>query len=131
MMMDKIKITGKLPSLNEYIKACRSNRYAGAKMKTDTEILIMFQLYSMKPVTSPVIIHFRWFEKTRRRDKDNVAFAKKFILDAMQKSGKLINDNNRYIAGFTDSFEYGNDEGVEVMIEEVRDESRRNKTESE
>ena len=32
-----IEIPEKLPSLNEYINACRSNRYAGAKMKREVE----------------------------------------------------------------------------------------------
>ena len=31
----------------------------------------------------PVIIHYRWIEPNRRRDKDNVAFAKKFIQDSL------------------------------------------------
>ncbi|MBP3573247.1 MAG: hypothetical protein J6J71_01415 [Prevotella sp.] len=115
----KIKITGKLPSLNEYIGACRTNAHVGARMKQDVEQMIMLQLAKMKPITSPVFIHFLWHEQTRRRDKDNVAAGKKFILDAMQKSGKLINDNNNYIKGFADTFEYGGEYGVTIIIEAV------------
>lgn len=125
-MTDTVRIRGKLPSLNEYISACRTNPHAGAKLKKETENLIIIQLGRMKPITSPVIIHFEWHEKTRRRDKDNVAAGKKFILDAMQRSGKLINDNNKYIAGFTDRFTYGGDYGVTISIERVEDESGRN-----
>lgn len=118
---DKIEIKGKLPSLNEYIGACRTNAHVGARMKADIEQMIMLQLAPMKPIASPVIIHFLWHERTRRRDKDNVAAGKKFILDAMQKSGKLINDNNKYIQGFTDKFEYGGEYGVTITIEAVRE----------
>lgn len=114
-----ITIKGKLPSLNEYIAACRTNPHVGAKMKQETEQLIIIQLAKLKPITSPAIIHFTWHEKTRRRDKDNVAAGKKFILDAMQKAGKLINDNNKYIAGFTDRFTYGSDYGVTITVEAV------------
>ena len=39
-------IDGRLPSLNEYINAERSNRYKGAKLKKDTERLI--KLYITK-----------------------------------------------------------------------------------
>lgn len=117
----KIEIKGKLPSLNDYIAACRTNPHVGAKMKQETEQLIIIQLAKMKPITSPAIIHFEWHEKTRRRDKDNVAAGKKFVLDAMQKAGKLVNDNNKYIAGFTDRFTYGGDYGVTITVEAVKE----------
>ena len=126
-----IRIYGKFPSLNEYVDACRTNPHAGAKMKKEVEQIIALQIVRMKPITEPVIVHFLWHEKNRRRDKDNVAFAKKFVLDAMQKSGKLPNDNNRYIAGFTDLFEYGSDYGVSVEVEVVKDETRRDTGEPE
>lgn len=116
-----INIRGKIPSLNEYIGACRTNAHAGARMKSDIEEMIILQLAHLKPITSPVIIHFLWHERTRRRDKDNVAAGKKFILDALQKSGKLINDNNNYIKGFTDQFEYGGEYGCTITIEAVEE----------
>ena len=118
---DAVKIRGKLPSLNEYIAACRTSPHVGAKLKQETEDLIIIQLGKMKPITSPAFIHFVWHEKTRRRDKDNVAAGKKFILDAMQRAGKLINDNNKYIAGFTDRFTYGKDYGVTITVEAVEE----------
>lgn len=49
-------------------------------------------------------IEFSWYEKNKRRDKDNVAFAKKFILDAMQEMGILENDGWQQVIGFSDYF---------------------------
>jgi Holliday junction resolvase RusA-like endonuclease len=98
----KIKIVGKMPSLNEYIEACRRNAHCGARLKSNVEAGIIPQLAKLKKIEKPVHITFIWHEINKRRDKDNVAAAKKFILDALQKAGKLINDNNDYIAGFTD-----------------------------
>ena len=116
--LDRVTIKGKLPSLNEYIAACRTNPHAGATMKRKVEEQIMWQIRKMKPITRPVIIFFHWHEKNRRRDKDNVAAGKKFILDAMQKAGKLVNDDNRYIKGFGDIFDYGNpDNSVTISVE--------------
>ena len=113
-----VKICGKLPSLNEYIEACRRNPHCGAKMKASTEAAIIPQLAKLKKIEKPVHITFIWHEANKRRDKDNVAAGKKFILDALQKAGKLINDNNDYIAGFTDRFEYGGKEyGCTLIIE--------------
>lgn len=117
--MNGATICGKLPSLNEYIDACRRNRYAGAKMKNDAERLIISQIKRMKPITKPSIIHLTWYEKTRRRDPDNVAAAKKFILDALQRAKKLPNDNSNYIVGFTDMFFYGKDYAVEIEVEPI------------
>lgn len=39
-MKKTLIIEGKLCGLNQYTKACRGNRYAGAQMKSDTERII-------------------------------------------------------------------------------------------
>lgn len=112
----KIKIVGKIPSLNEYIEACRRNAHCGARLKYKIEAGIIPQLAKLKKIENPVHITFIWHEVDKRRDKDNVSAGKKFILDAMQKSGKLINDNNKYIAGFTDKFDYTAKENAVTLI---------------
>ena len=118
----KIKIVGKLPSLNEYIEACRRNPHCGAKMKASTEAAIIPQLAKLPKIDKPIHISFIWHEANKRRDKDNVAAGKKFILDALQKAGKLINDSNDYIAGFTDRFDYnGKEYGCTLIIEGARE----------
>ena len=58
-----------------------------------------------------------WVNK--KRDLDNVAFAKKFILDAMVKYKKLKDDNRKYVTGFTDKFLYSKENKVILDIEEV------------
>lgn len=95
----------KLPGLNDYVRACRANRFEGAKMKQDAEQLISFYLRGLPDITCPVTIRFHWTEGNRRRDLDNVAFAKKFVLDALVKTGKLPNDNRKFVRGFRDTFE--------------------------
>ena len=117
--MQSIMIHGKLPTCNEYIDACRKNRYAAAKMKRDAEDLIIWQTKRMKAISGKVWLQFVWYEPNRMRDPDNVAFAKKFVLDALQKCGKLKNDNSKFIAGFNDRFVYGKEYGVEITIQEA------------
>lgn len=113
----------RLPSLNEYINECRKNRYAGAKMKKETEDSISLFLARLPRITKPVVIHFHWVETNKRRDLDNICFAKKFVLDAMVKSGKLKDDNRRYVQGFRDTFSYGTKAMVILDIEEVRNDT--------
>lgn len=55
----------------------------------------------------PVYISFTWFEESRRRDPDNVVFAKKFILDGMVKAGIIPDDNYKWVVGFEDVVLYG------------------------
>lgn len=114
-----ITIEAKLPSLNDYIKACRANRYEGAEMKKDTERIISWFIARLPRFEKPVEIHFHWIEGNKRRDYDNVSFARKFILDALVKAGKLKDDNRRCVVGFRDSFEYSDHFAVEVTITEV------------
>ena len=120
-MKYKFEIDEKLPSLNEYIMACRTNKFIGAKLKEDVENNIWVYINNglKSKIEKPVKIHFTWIEKNRKRDLDNVCFAKKFILDALVKSGKLKNDTQNYVRGFSDSFEYDKTNKVIVEIEEV------------
>ena len=113
----KYVIDMKLPSLNDYIGVCRSNKYQASKYKAKLEQEIGLFLTKMPKWTNPIKIHFHWTEGNKKRDLDNIAFAKKFILDAMQKYGKLENDNSKYVAGFSDSFTYSKDGSFKVVIE--------------
>ena len=115
--MIKFEIPFRLPGLNDYVNVCRSNKYGAGKFKKDIETQILWILKTIKQkVDKPVYVNFIWYEQTKKRDKDNVAFAKKFILDALQKSGILPNDNNQYILGFTDKFIYKQGDKVNVGI---------------
>jgi Holliday junction resolvase RusA-like endonuclease len=109
----------KLPSLNEYIDICRTNRYKAAKFKQNIEADIALFLGRLPRFEKPVKIHFKWVEGNKRRDYDNIAFAKKFILDALVKRGKLKDDNRNFVVGFTDSFAYGDNTKVILFIEEA------------
>lgn len=115
-----IAIRMKFPSLNDYTRACRADRYEAAKMKKDIEKGIGFYIANLPRFTYPVHIHFHWIEKNAKRDLDNIAFAKKFILDALVKRGKLIDDSRKYVTGFTDTFEIGNEYKVIIEIIEQK-----------
>lgn len=117
--MQRVEIPMKLPSLNEYVNACRRNKYAGAKMKADIENEMHWYLHNLPTFVGPVFIHFHWVEANKKRDLDNVCFAKKFILDTMVKVGILKDDNRNCVTGFTDTFEYAKEAKVILEISEV------------
>lgn len=113
------EINMKLPSLNEYINVCRTNKFKAAKFKADIEEQIGYFLLKMPKYNKPIAIHFHWVEGSKRRDLDNVAFAKKFILDEMVKMGKLKDDNRKHVTAFTDTFSYGKETKVILEVKEV------------
>ena len=125
-MTRSLVLPGALPSLNDYIKACRANKYGGNTVKRGVENYIVYQIkQQLRGVrfTSPVTMAYTWCEKDRRRDKDNVAFAKKFIQDALVASGMLRDDGWDYITGFTDDFRVDKDNPrIEVTITEADNE---------
>jgi len=105
----KLTIPGLLPGLNEYIDAERSykGKYKAASMKRQAQNVIGYMIRTqLRGVrfTRPVVIRYLWVEPSRRRDKDNIAFAKKFIQDALVETGVLRNDGWSEIEGFSDDF---------------------------
>ena len=105
--MNKLTIPGRLPGLNEYIKAMNSNRYVGAKMKkTNTELVAWLCKEQKLGHCTPVEIIFTWYEPNKKRDKDNVcAGGRKFILDGLVQAGVLDGDGWKGYGDFDDRFE--------------------------
>lgn len=124
-MEHKLIIPGTLPGLNEYINAERSDKHKAAALKRSTEQLIAYMAVSQLRETSftlPVTMSYRWVEPNRRRDKDNIAFAKKFVQDALVSCGYLPDDGWRQIEHFTDDFQVdAKNPRVEVVITELQD----------
>ena len=76
-------------------------------MKEDAEKIISASiLQQLKDVRfdGTVKLNFRWYEPNKKRDLDNICFAKKFILDALVKNGTIKADGWKGVAGFTDDF---------------------------
>lgn len=123
-MEHKFVILGKLPGLNEYTAANRTNPYKGGKMKKDGEQIVIWSIrQQMKGlhIDKPVRLHYHFFEPNRRRDLDNIsAFSHKVIQDALVKCGVLKNDGWKEIVGYTDQF-YQDKENprIEVILEIV------------
>ena len=120
---------GRLPSLNKYTKALNNNRYDGARMKRETEEALMWQIMAQgkKQASGKVDILIKWYVKNKKEDKDNIVFAKKFILDALQKAEVIKGDSWKFLNTTTDivliSGEAGrpSDYSVEVILSPAED----------
>lgn len=119
--MQTLILNYRFPSLNEYTNANRASKYQGASIKKNFTALTKLEAKRQKlyPITQKVYIKFTWVEANKKRDMDNVAAAKKFILDGLVDAGILVNDNWEYIQGFQDTFKIEKKNRVIVEIEEV------------
>lgn len=104
-----LTLPGRLPGLNEYTNACRTNPKKGNQMKADAQDMVMWQILSQMrrcKFQRPVFMLFTFYEQDRRRDRDNVSsFARKVIQDALVKCGTLQDDGWDYVTGYLDRFE--------------------------
>ena len=93
----------RLPSMNDMTAANRAGQHEGAKMKKETEsdiskyIMLAVAHKTLSPITAPVEVWIEWHEQNKKRDADNIESGIKFILDALQKCGILINDRRRWV----------------------------------
>ena len=124
--MKKLIIPGTLRNLNDLIAAERTNRYLAAKMKKEDETTVLWAakgcLRGWK-ASGPVVMHYKWYEKNQRRDKDNISsYGRKIIQDALVKGGYLENDGWENIIGFDDEFYVDKKlPRIEVWIEEGKE----------
>lgn len=117
-----IFIPDMLTTCNDYINAERTNKFKGAEIKKIETERVRLACVGVLPIERyPVQISFIWLCKNKRVDPDNIAFAKKFILDGLQKAGVLKNDGWDFVCGgFSDRFSISpaGHVGVNVLIYE-------------
>lgn len=124
MASQTFTIPTRMPNLNDYTRAIGKSRYVGGDMKDEWDARVMREAQAAKlgHFTEPITIEFHWYEPNTNRDVDNVAFAKKFILDGLQKAGVITNDNYKWVRGFSDHFHYDGTAKVVIIMTEIEDE---------
>lgn len=104
----RIVIPDQLCDLNEYVKKERGNKFSGSAIKKEEtrRCFIYGRQYGHFdiPQGHKVSINFHWYREDRRTDPDNIAFAKKFILDGLVEAKVLANDSWKMIHKFQDLF---------------------------
>lgn len=107
------------PDLNDYTRALQRHWAAGAEMKREyTDLVRDLASVTRQPCWDvPVKMLIRWVEEDDRRDIDNVAFAKKFVLDGLVEAGVIADDDQAHVVAFRDEFDVDPDRPrVEVHI---------------
>lgn len=109
--------------LNTYIKAERGSLYNAAKIKKDNTNIAAWCFINHRKAIGllqlPLKLKFTWHLKDKKKDLDNVAFSRKFILDGLVKSKCLKNDGQKYITSFEDVIVYTKKTGVKIEFIET------------
>ena len=114
-------VPGPLPGLNEVLASAKGYGGRGfgyAKLKRQwTQTIALHILAAGIKHVDRARFEFRWVERDRKRDPDNVAAGgRKLCLDSLVLAKVLNNDGWGQVLGWTDSFEVGANPGVEVTI---------------
>ena len=111
----------KLPSLNDYVEACRTHWSKGASFKKKIERDIIFEAKASKiqRITGPCVVYIDYQEKNKMRDVDNVYSANKYVLDALVTAGVLENDNPKCVRDVKNSIGYGSDYKITIKLEKI------------
>lgn len=121
----RFTIPGRLSGLNGHDNNSRKHAQAGGRHKKEQQQIVEYAILAARApkvpaAWYPVSVTFRWYEKDRKRDPDNVAFAKKYILDAMQTMNTIKGDGWRHIAALTDEFHIDRENPrIEVIVREA------------
>lgn len=114
-----------MPSLNEWWYAIARNKYVGSKFKQEVEEVIGWAIrqaltsQTLRKPSGAVMVRFEWHERTKKRDADNIASAKKFILDALVNMRVLEGDSRKYVKGFYDTIIDDKSDFVIVELVEI------------
>ena len=125
-MQYKFTVDGRLDGQNDFIAANRTNPYKGNSMKRNNQQTVMWairqQLKKLK-IEKPIHIHYKFIEKNKMRDKDNIAsFAMKVIQDALVQTEVIKNDGWKEIDSFSCTFGVDkNNPRIEVLITEIEE----------
>ncbi|MGX7133113.1 RusA family crossover junction endodeoxyribonuclease [Enterococcus songbeiensis] len=119
--MIKITIPSELMDLNNFITAQRTNYRVGNRVKQRETMkcasAFMPKRLEIRKMSLPLSLKITWYCKNKAKDKDNIAFALKFILDGMIKSGAISNDGWKEIGDFSHDFQVDkNNPRIEIEV---------------
>ena len=117
-MNHKITIPCELADMNEIVKLAKRSPFAYSKLKKDNTNICAWASKKL-PKMERIRLKITYICKDKKKDPDNIAVAKKFILDGLVAAGVIENDGWGQIAGWTEEFEVDKkNPRIEIEIEE-------------
>lgn len=114
----KVIIDYKFENINQYVNECRTNCYIANKTKQrETQLSALAFSTIPKFEKYPIELIFNWHMKSKIADLDG-RLAKN-IIDGLVASGKIPDDNVKYIQKITHIYIFDIKDYVEVEIKEM------------
>jgi hypothetical protein len=117
----KLWIPGPLPGLADIIDAAKGVAEHGysytSLRKLWVETVAARAREAHTPHVERALFRFRWVEKNRRRNPDNITAVRTFLFSGLVLAKVLEGAGWGQIVGWTDSFEIDSHQGVEIVIE--------------
>ena len=96
LLNQRLVIQGRLPGTNEINRKNRGTGgwKAGASQKKQYTKMVAWacKLQKLQPFHRQINLTFKWYCKEKRRNKDNIIGAQKFVFDGLQEAGIIKND---------------------------------------
>jgi hypothetical protein len=117
---NRFTIPDELPNLNDVINKSKIHWGAYSKLKKEATTLVRYAANKLPKFKKKIFLDITYYARNKRKDMDNIAFAKKFILDGLVEAKKIKNDGWGEIAGWKESFEVDkHNPRIEVYIKEM------------
>jgi len=111
----KVVIDYKFENINTYINRCRTNYYYANKIKQKETEISKYEFNKIPKIDKyPIELIFTWHIKNKLADLDGKL--PKNIIDGLVRSGKIIDDNVKYIQKITHIYQEDKKEFVEIEI---------------
>ena len=96
-------VPGELPGLNTIIEEAKSHHMAYANLKEEYTEKVAWKAKSL-PEFKKVYLNITYYCANRRRDPDNIAAGKKFLIDGLVEADVLENDGWNQVKGWNENF---------------------------
>lgn len=114
----RITLNYKFDSVNSYVNKCRTNYYLANSTKQKETMFSALAFSRIKKIEKfPIELIFYWHIKTKTSDLDGRL--PKNIIDGLVKSGRIPDDNVKYIQKITHIYIEDKQDFVEVEIKEM------------
>ena len=119
LVAQQVTIPWGMPTLNDLLQktATHWQKRSSEKKKWHDIIAVQIIIARMRPTTGPVHVSFAFVPPHRRADPDNVsAVASKYILDELQHSQIIEQDNWAGIIGLHDTFKPPEKDNPHIVV---------------
>ena len=118
MAICKVIIDYKFDSVNNYVNKCRTNYHIANEVKQKETMLSALAFTRIPKIENfPIELTFKWHMKSKTADLDGRL--PKNLIDGLVKSGRIPDDNTKYIQRIVHEYIGDTKDYVEVEIQSI------------